>query len=189
MVNVRGVIQVGANVGQEVSILKQYTENIMLIEPLPNLANQLKLKYPNYIIIETALGNENSERDFFVASNGGESSSILKPKKHIEIYPSITFNETRKVFVRRFDSLNIDIKGYNVLITDTQGCDLDVLKGFGDSLNVFDLIICEYIDVELYENNQGLDLFLKYLTNFQMVETFDNNSGAGNVAFKRITNV
>jgi len=188
MVNIKGIIQVGANTGQEVSMFEQYTKNIMLIEPHPRIVDLLKTKYPKYTIIETALGNEDLERDFYVASNG-ESSSVLKPKQHLTIYPTITFNEIRKVQVRKFKSLEIDISGYNVVITDTQGCDLDVLKGFGELLNGIDLIISEYIDTELYENNQGLNLFIEYLTNFKLIETFDVNSGAGNAVFKRITNV
>jgi len=188
MVNVKGIIQVGANTGQEVPILEKYTQNIMLIEVHPHLVNNLKLKFPNYIVIETALGNENTERDFYLASNG-ESSSLLKPNKHLDFYPTIKFNDTMKVKVQRFEDLGIDISSYNVLLTDTQGVDLDVLKGFGNLINNIDLIISEYINTELYEGNQGLNLFKEYLKDFELIETCDENLGAGNAIFKRITNV
>ena len=188
MVNVKGIIQVGANTGQEVPILEKYTQNIMLIEVHPHLINNLKLKFPNYIVIETALGNENTERDFYLASNG-ESSSLLKPNKHLDFYPTIKFNDTMKVKVQRFEDLGIDISSYNVLLTDTQGVDLDVLKGFGNLINNIDLIISEYINTELYEGNQGLNLFKEYLKDFELIETCDENLGAGNAIFKRITNV
>ena len=188
MLNVKGIIQVGACAGQEVPTLESYTKNIILVEPHPHLVNHLKNRFPNYSVIETALSNEDSERDFYVASNG-ESSSILKPKEHLTIYPHITFNETRRVQVRRFESLGIDISNYNVIISDTQGCDLDVLKGFGELLQHIDLIIAEYINTNLYENNQGLNSFIEYLKDFELIETFDENNGAGNVVFKRIENV
>jgi hypothetical protein len=95
-VTVRGIIQVGACAGQELPILEKYTQNIMLIEAHPHLTNHLIAKFPKYVVIETALGNENSERDFYLASNG-ESSSLLKPYKHIIHHPTITFNDTMRV--------------------------------------------------------------------------------------------
>jgi FkbM family methyltransferase len=188
MVDVKGIIQVGACNGQEISLLENFTKNIMLIEPHPHLANFLKVRYPEYKVIETALGNENNESDFYTASNG-ESSSLLKPHKHIKFHPTITFNDIIKVKVQRFEDMKIDISGYNVLITDTQGTDLDVLKGFGSLINNIDLIISEYINSDLYYGNQGLNLFVEYLKNFKLIETFDENQGAGNAVFKRITNV
>jgi len=196
MVNVKGIIQVGANTGQEVPIFEKYCQNVILVEPLQepllHLYNLLHLKNLQYIVIESALGIEDEEKDFYLASNG-ESSSLLKPNKHLVFYPTITFNDTMKVKVQRFDTLveklKIDMNDYNVVVTDTQGCDLDVLKGFGNLINNIDLIISEYINTELYEGNQGLTLFKEYLKDFELIETCDENNGAGNAIFKRITNV
>lgn len=188
MINVKGIIQVGACNGQEIPLIENFTKNIMLIEPHPHLANFLKSRYPKYKVIETALGNENTERDFYTASNG-ESSSLLKPFEHIKFHPTITFNDIIKVKVQRFKDMKIDISNFNVLLTDTQGTDLDVLKGFGDLINNMDLIISEYINSELYYGNQGLKLFIEYLKDFELIETFDENNGAGNAVFKRIKNV
>ena len=193
LVEVKGIIQVGSSCGQEVNLLEQFTRDIILIEPLPQCIKLLKSKYQNHIIIETALGFENREQKFYVASNGGESSSILKPKQHLDFYPGITFNKTIKVNVQRFDdvvkNLKIDVSKYNVIISDTQGCDLDALKGFGGLLNSFDLIISEYINTELYEGNQSLNLLKEFLSkDFDLIETFDENLGAGNAVFKRNKN-
>jgi hypothetical protein len=63
---------------------------------------------------------------------------------------------------------------------------LDVLKGFGNLINNIDLIISEFIDLDLYYGNQGLNLFIEYLKNFKLIETFDVNNGVGNAVFERI---
>ena len=41
--NVTGVIQIGANSGQEVNYILNYTKNVILIEPIPTLAESLKI--------------------------------------------------------------------------------------------------------------------------------------------------
>jgi hypothetical protein len=48
------------------------------------------------------------------------------------------------------------------------------------------LIIAEYIDSDLYENNASLNDMIDYLTplHFDLVDTFDKNILAGNAVFK-----
>mgnify|MGYP003332726712 CR=1 FL=1 len=86
-----------------------------------------------------ACGSSNVELDFNLSSNDGESSSILNPLDHKTVYPNISFLDKIKVQVKRFDSLidqfDIDINSFNIIISDTQGYELEVLKGFGNYLN------------------------------------------------------
>jgi FkbM family methyltransferase len=189
--NVKGVIQIGANSGQEVNFILGHTKNVILIEPIPTLAESLSLRYPNCKVIKCALGSTDCEMDFHLASNNGESSSLLKPLKHVEYYPEITFNHTIKVPVRKFTTIaedyEIDVDSFNVIISDTQGYDLECLKGFGENITKFDLIISEYINSNLYENDGNLQSFIDYLIpfGFEFVSTFSENIGAGNVIFKK----
>lgn len=189
---VKGVIQIGANSGQEVGEILSFTKNVVLIEPIPHLAQKLKKRYPNCLVLECALGSSDEEMDFYIASNNGQSSSLLKPLNHVKYYPEIKFGETIKVNVKKFNTIskeeNINIDDFNVVISDAQGYDLECLKGFGDEIKKFDLIISEYIDSNLYENNGNLESFINYLVpmGFQFVKTFDENRGAGNVVFKKI---
>jgi len=188
-IEINGIIQVGANSGQEVPFFEEYTNNIILIEPIKNLANFLKNTYPNYLIINCALGSSNSEMEFHLASNNGESSSLLKPINHINYYPDIKFEDRISIKVNRFDFLvnemNIDIKTYNVLVTDTQGYDLEVIKGFGDYITNFNLIIAEYINSNLYENDNCLEDISNYLNScgFNFIEKYGENLGSGNAVF------
>lgn len=189
--NIKGVVQIGANSGQEVNYILNYTKNVILIEPIPELAESLALRYPNCRVIKCALGSIDCEMDFYLASNNGESSSLLKPLKHIEYYPHITFNNTIKVPVKKFTTIvedyKIDVDSFNVIISDTQGYDLECIKGFGENIKKFDLIMSEYINSNLYENDSNLQSFKDYLIpfGFEFVSTTSENLGAGNVIFKK----
>lgn len=189
---VRGIIQVGANSAQEMPFFKHFTNNIVLIEPIPHLSEQLKNRFPDLIVIPMGLGSTNCKMDLYLASNNGESSSVLKPKNHISHYPGIYFQGIISIDINRFDSLTekfgIDMNNFNVLVSDAQGYDLQAIKGFGNLINFIDLIIVEYINSNLYENDSSLDDINNYLKqyNFQLLYTFDENSGAGNAVFKKI---
>lgn len=188
--NIKGIIQVGANSGQEVGFLKKFTNNIILIEPIPSLANHLAQSHPDCLILPCGLGFSNNIMDLYLASNGGESSSILKPLNHIIHYPNIKFDNQIKISVRTFESLineyKIDMDIFNILISDTQGYDLEAIKGFGYYIQKIDLIIAEYINSDLYENDASLEDMVDYLTplGFKLIDTFDENLGAGNAVFK-----
>jgi FkbM family methyltransferase len=189
--NIKGIIQVGANSGQEVGLFKKFTNNIILIEPIPQLANYLNQIHPDCLVIPHGLGSTNTQMDLYLASNRGESSSVLKPINHITYYPDIEFNDSVKIHIKTFESLieeyNIDMNNYNILISDTQGYDLEVIKGFGNYIKIFELIIAEYINSDLYENDASLEDITNYLSpmGFELTNTYDENLGAGNAVFKK----
>jgi FkbM family methyltransferase len=190
--NIKGIIQIGANSGQEVGLFKKFTNNIILIEPIFQLANYLNQTHPDCLVIPCGLGSTNSMMDLYLASNGGESSSVLKPLNHPVYYPDIIFDQSIKIPVRTFESLvdefNINMNSFNILVSDAQGYDLEAIKGFGSYITNFELIIAEYINSNLYENEASLKDMINYFTplNFELIDTFDENLGAGNAVFKKI---
>lgn len=190
--SVRGIIQVGANSGQELGLFKRVTNNIILIEPIPQLSDYLKQSYPDCLVIPCGLGSTNSTMDLHLASNRGESSSVLKPSDHTKYYPDVLFEHSIKIPIRTFESIiaeyQINMDNFNVLISDTQGYDLEAIKGFGLYITKVELIIAEYINSNLYENNASLQDMIDYLSplGFTLVTTFDENLGAGNAVFKKI---
>ena len=99
-----------------------------------------------------ALGNMtgkvlmNIERD-----NKGQSSSILKPKLHLEQYKWIKFTDKEEVDIDRLDNVDYDRELYDFLHIDTQGYELEVLKGAVESLKFINEIECEVNYAELYE--------------------------------------
>jgi FkbM family methyltransferase len=97
-----------------------------------------------------ALGSQESTMTMFVeTANGGQSNSLLRPKKHMDQYPHIKFESTIQVPVKTLDSFSLDDR-YNFLSIDVQGFELEVLKGAKETLKNIDFIICEVNNTELY---------------------------------------
>lgn len=187
--DVRGVIQIGANAGQEVPYFERFTRRLLLCEPLPALAAALTTQYPHATVVRCAVGTEEGVRDFHVASNNGESSSLHVPVDHVTAYPEITFLPPIPMDVVSLPSLfvrtGLDPADYNVLVTDTQGSDLDVLRSAGDLLSQWDLLVCEYINTPLYAQTCTVTDLTAYVApfGFRLHETGNDYQGAGDVVF------
>jgi FkbM family methyltransferase len=188
LVKPRGVIHVGANTCQELPLyLSHGIENRIWIEPF------VELEFPNgETIIHVAIGDKNDEVSIvYQASNNNESTSLLKPIKHIELYNNISFNInknlTKIVTLEKIIKNNLGGgQNFNYLVLDIQGMELKALKGLGQYANHFDVIITEaYID-ELYEDCGKLTEIQKLLADYEMVEFIaEPYKGWGDAAFIR----
>ena len=106
-----------------------------------------------------------------LSSNNAMSSSILKPKQHLELHPDVTFDGTEEVEIDVLD--NYDIGECNFINIDVQGYELEVFKGAKETLNKIDYIYCEVNRGEVYEGNAFVEEIDEFLTpyGFQRVET------------------
>ena len=174
--NITGIIHIGAHYGEE---LEEYQMNsisdVVLFEPLSSNFRILEQRAAqfnmNIIGHQVALGNCNGEVEMFLSSNQQESSSILKPKKHLEQYPHITFNDVESVLLCKLDDYGY--QNYNFINMDVQGYELEVFKGSSETLKYVDYVYCEVNSDEVYEGNafvEQLDEFLKPY-NLNRVET------------------
>ncbi|RPG63459.1 MAG: FkbM family methyltransferase, partial [Flavobacteriaceae bacterium TMED238] len=127
------IVHVGAHRGQEV---KDYIENFLnptvhLFEPQKSLCDYLQAEFKeqkNIKIYNFGLGSINKSEKMFLSDNDGQSSSFLKPKQHLEVHPEVKFSTNESFFkIKVFDEL--DIKNVDFLNIDTQGYELEVLKG------------------------------------------------------------
>ena len=148
----RGIIQIGAHYGQEYFPYKALgVKNFVMIEAIARHVDEMRSRItdPSVLIYETALGAtvkniEINLSDFSPPPWGlaegdslneykGMSSSILKPKKHLEENPWIEFKEKVTVPMTTLDALikekDINLSLYNMLNIDVQGYELEVLKG------------------------------------------------------------
>ena len=183
-----GIVHVGANTCQELPLyLSHGIENRIWIEPF------VELEFPNgETIINVGIGDKNEEISVvYQASNNNESTSLLKPIKHIEMYNNINFNlakiPTKIVTLEEVIKNNLGGgQNFNYLVLDIQGMELKALKGLGQYANHFDVIITEaYID-ELYEDCGKLNEIQELLTDYQMVEFIaEPYKGWGDAAFIR----
>lgn len=175
--NIKGVIHIGGHYGEEYELYKELNVPILFFEPLSNNFNILKAKTQNdndVISYQCALGNENKMISMYVeTANQGQSSSILKPKKHLDQYPHITFDFTEEVNMFRLDDIDLDLLKYNFISIDVQGYELEVFKGAFNTLKNIDYIISEVNRDEVYEKCPHIDELDSYLNqfNFRRVET------------------
>lgn len=165
--DVTGVIHVGAHRGQEYPDYINTFGNIIThwFEPLDDAFNKLTdlLQFPNVYLYKYALGDAYANSEIFVdTGNDGQSSSLLKPKDHLNLFSHITFDNKQQVNVRPLDSFKITDS--NVLVLDTQGYELKCLQGSIETLKSVKYVFSEYNTNEMYENCPSLDDLNNFLS-------------------------
>jgi FkbM family methyltransferase len=172
--DIKGVLHIGAHHGQEYATYEKLKINpIIFIEALPHTYSILKSNVPDSCIcINTAIGNGIGQVDMYVdEANTGGSSSILKPKIHLEQYPHITFPHKITVPFTKIDLLSIP--SCNFINMDIQGYELEALRGAEDYLIQVDYVMLEVNRAEVYEGCAKIDEVDTYLHQYglQRVET------------------
>jgi FkbM family methyltransferase len=169
--NVVGVIHVGANTGQEIKLYAQYGLSVVWIEPIPDVFEKLQSNLtgvPGQIALKGLVTDlDDVEYHFHLANNNGASSSILELDLHQDIWPDVAFEKTIKLYSKTLTTLlkahNINVSEYDMLVIDTQGSELLVLKGAEAILHNFTYIQTEVPDFEAYKGCcqlKDLQLFL-----------------------------
>jgi FkbM family methyltransferase len=168
---VKGVIHVGANTGQERELYAQFGLSVVWIEPIPEVFEKLQsnlIGIPGQIALKgLATDFDDVEYQFHLANNNGASSSILDLNLHQDIWPEVGYEKTIKLYSKTLASLlnenNINMSEYDMLVIDTQGSELLVLKGAESILQNFTYIQTEVPDFEAYKGCcqlKDLQLFL-----------------------------
>ena len=150
------VIDGGANRGQWAIAIKMDFEDlhILSVEPIESAFQELALKaadYSNWDCYNVALSDHLGKSIMNVATNGEQSSSLLKPGNHLDYYPSVEFLGTQETELITLDSLNISKRELVYLKLDLQGHELPALKGAHKLLEHAVGIELEMTTVEMYE--------------------------------------
>ena len=164
--DIKGIVHIGAHYGEEI---QEYVDNgiqkITVFEPLSQNFNILseRMQEVNADIqgYQVALGSEKGTATMHLSSNEAQSSSILKPKQHLELHPDVFFEGTEDVEVSLLDEY--DVGDANFINIDVQGYELEVFKGSTETLKQIDYIYCEVNRDEVYEGApmvEELDEFL-----------------------------
>ncbi|MGA7325325.1 MAG: FkbM family methyltransferase [Rhodomicrobium sp.] len=167
----KGVIHVGANVGQERHLYGQHDIRVIWIEPIPSVYEILKRNissYPKQHAIKALITDrEGASHTLHIANNNGASSSIYEMHQCKDIWPQVTYvgeltltSSTLPSIVARH---NIDLNDYDILIMDTQGTELDILIGSTEILPHFNYIKTEAADFEAYKHCGRLSEIEAYL--------------------------
>jgi len=172
------VIDVGANEGQFATkiINNGFEGNIISFEPLSSAHTKLlnivkSFKNHNKVnwIAEkrVAIGNKNKKTIINISANS-ESSSILKIlPKHTSLKPTSITVGKEDVMMKKMDNyLDLVSKqnGPYLLKIDTQGYEMEVLKGSKNLLNIVSYLLVEVSLVELYQGQKLLKDILNFLS-------------------------
>jgi FkbM family methyltransferase len=169
---ITGLIHVGANTGQERALYAKHNLDVVWVEAIPAVFEKLRENlagYPTQRAYQCLMTNEEGrEYIFHVATNEGQSSSILPMAKHRQMYPAVSFSgdiclesTTLSKFVEKE---RLDLALYEGLVLDTQGSELMILKGGTSILPKLRFIKVEVPNFESYEGcclKDELDQFMR----------------------------
>lgn len=156
-VRFRGVVHVGAHLGEEVPLYETLgAQDVVLVEANPELAAKLREKFsasPHVVIAEQCLADREEERTFHVNAYS-QSSSLLALGQHETLYPFAKVAATRQVTTTTLDRMleraGLAPERFNVLVIDVQGAEAMVLRGAPRQLAHVDLINVEVNFDEVY---------------------------------------
>ncbi len=179
--NIEGIIHVGASEGQEIPVYQKLgIKKVVFFEPLYDVFKKLEMnaKPFNYLCYNYALSDrEGITKIYREHSNGGQSSSLLKPNLHEKYYPDIVFDSTELINTKKLDSFNF--YEYNMLNIDVQGAESMVLRGSIKTLPNIKYIYLELNFEELYKGCSLVNSIDEMLSifDFKRVETGQITNG------------
>lgn len=173
-----GLIHVGAWDGREYRHLRNADRKVMLFEPQVAPFAELERTYDDYENFELhhcALGTQEGEVTMHTALKT-HSSSLLEPRLGCE-----GFAGTETVRITTLDSVMAGRNGYDTLIVDTQGYELEVLRGAEKTLEQINRVECEVHDPMTYPGAASVEAIDDYLTAHGFVQTSIVSPGLDNV--------
>lgn len=177
----KGLIHVGANDGAEVDwYFANGCTRVICFEPHPDAVQRAVARHRDrqgLSYIQCALGEEAGSLEFFIPADGDdEKTSRYKPIPTLgHDWTKVPTGASITVPVVRFDDWaarnKLDINDYNTLVIDAQGMELEVLRGFGYYLSVFDYLCIELSHTPVYAGEASAAAVSQYLAsqNFHQV--------------------
>jgi FkbM family methyltransferase len=174
---IKGICHAGSHSGREVSeYMEAGVETVVWIEANYKVMNRLiKNTAPygkNQVWYCQCLWDQDDVVKVFNISNNEESSSVLEFGDGLKlIHPHLHYVDNTILMTKRMDTIvksQTDFKWseINMVVTDCQGADLEVLKGFGDLLSApnIKLIKSEVELNEQYKNGSSHEKINEYLS-------------------------
>ena len=189
--DVNSVLHVGAQFGQERLMYDMHGLDVTWIEAFRDSYLKLSLNikpYKNQRAIQALITQNDEESVLFnVASNEGASSSILQLHLHKAAWKEIVFERQVNMKSVSLPTLleSVEIQTSKcLLVLDTQGSELMILKGGKEIISKFKYILVECADFEAYKGGGTYDSISKFMNenNLKEVdfETFASIEGVGN---------
>ncbi len=190
-----GVLHIGASEGQEADMyLRNGIKRQIWIEAIPEVYTVLKenLKSnPDAKAINACISDRDGEQvTFHIASNGGQSSSMLEFDTHSKVHPDVKFVKDITLITERIDSIFSphNFTGDWLLNIDLQGAELKALHGMGNLLKSFKWAYIEVNKKHLYKDCPLIGDIDGYLGNFGLTRVdvkWCGNFGWGDAIYIR----
>jgi FkbM family methyltransferase len=140
-INPKTVLEVGSRDGNDANYFKEEfnlnNEDIYIVEPNPMMIENIKLKYPNYTLLQFAVSPNEGTAEFNQVVNGGMDpigvSSLLN--RNDNFYERFETNKITVNTTKGSTILNIIDKDIDICKIDVEGLTYEVLESFGDSIN------------------------------------------------------
>jgi FkbM family methyltransferase len=190
------ILEIGAHFGTETLKFKQILPNARIIsfEPDPRNLRVLKENGIDKIceLVPLAVSDNNGSMDFYLSSGDckhwaqdellrnndwSASSSLKRPKLHLQAHPWVKFEEVIQVqSIMLDDYLPLQNQIIDFIWMDVQGAEDMVFRGAKNTLKNIRYIYTEYNNYELYENQVNLNTILSFLgPDWSVVHVYDND--------------
>jgi len=173
----RGILQIGASYAQELKdFLERGVRCGVLVEPLPEPYGHIAAlckQLPGFVAFNALCTDTAGEKHtFHVASNGGQSGSIMKPTGHLKMFDFVKFDNTVELVSTTADDIMAFLaakghgavtQGLDTLYMDVQGAEFKVLLGAPRTLKQMNYIFMEIIRGDLYAGAVPLASYIALL--------------------------
>ncbi|WP_299456784.1 FkbM family methyltransferase [uncultured Microscilla sp.] len=194
--NSPNILEAGAHVGFDTAQFAMLFPKgkIYAFEPVPEIYNALEKntsEFSNVFRYQQALSDKNGYMSINVSKGGvNGASSLLKPKKHTDLFPEITFNETVKVATVCLDNWakQESIQKIDFMWLDMQGYEITALKEGENILKTTKMVFTEVNLEELYEGCPLKTEVIEYMKTqgFEvMKEFFEESEAYGDILFRK----
>lgn len=189
------ILDIGCNDGTHtIAFLKLFPlSRVYAFEPDPRALASFRasIKGDRVRLFDIAISDSDGVADFHVSDghptspawkdyrpNGWDlSGSIKKPKEHLREFPWCEFNATISVTTRSLDSWSREngVGAVDLIWADVQGAEQNLIEGARETLSRTRFFYTEYSNVELYENQVGLDWITNELPEFEVMYRFEDD--------------
>ena len=192
------VLEAGAHIGYDtVGICKVWKNcTVHAFEPVATIREEL-LKQTRFLknvhVYPFALSEKTGEETIYLSSGGqNASSSLLKPKEHIRLYPDVRFESNQQVRTWNLDEWAIEyqVEKIDFMWLDMQGKELAVLRA---SPRIFATVSVVYIEVHRLETYEQVPKYQEvkdfmHANGFKLLLEDMAYEEGGNAMFVRMPN-